>query len=127
MIEVAFDPKGLEGGFTAVLEIASDDPGAANVSVALSASVVITNPLVAFWPLDTDGTSEDGKFVPALEEGVEFGQAGARPFTGSSAAFDGAGVIQFDHTLELNPDSFTLTVWAKSEGGAGAWNSVLAR
>jgi hypothetical protein len=126
MIEVAFDPKGLEGGFVATLQIASDDPGATSVSVALTASVTVTDALVAFWPLDANGASADGKFVPALEEDVDFGQAGARSFTGSSASFNGASSrIQFDHTLELNPVSFTLTVWANSEGGAGAWNSVV--
>lgn len=125
MIEVTFDPLGLEGSFLASLAIASNDPGAALINLPIFASVTVTNPLVAFWPLDTDGTSADGRFVPTTEEGVEFEQEGARPFTGQSTYFDGSGVIQFDHTLDLNPESFTLTVWAKSEGGAGAWNSVV--
>ncbi|MFT5192567.1 MAG: hypothetical protein ACI957_005623, partial [Verrucomicrobiales bacterium] len=81
--------------------------------------------LVAFWPLDTDGASADGSFVPTLDDGVEFGEPGARPFTGQSASFDGSSVIQFDHSADLNPESFTLTVWARSEGGAGAWNSPI--
>ena len=46
-------------------------------------------------------------------------------FTGSSARFEGDSVIQFEHTLDLNPQSFTLSLWANSEGGAGAWNSPI--
>ena len=61
-----------------------------------------------------------------IAESVEFGQEGARPYTGTSAFFDGASSrIQVEHSTDLNPTSFTLTVWAKSEGGAGAWNSVV--
>ena len=32
-------------------------------------------------------------------------------------------VFQHDWSAELNPESFTLALWAKSDGGAGAWNS----
>jgi hypothetical protein len=32
-------------------------------------------------------------------------------------------MIQHDWAEELNPESFTLALWARSEGGAGAWNS----
>ncbi len=80
-------------------------------------------PLAAFFPLDSDGLSSDGLFVPTMDDGVVYGESGARPFTGGSARFEGDSVIQFDHTFDLNPESFTLSLWAKSEGGAGAWNS----
>ncbi len=80
-------------------------------------------PLAAFFPLDADGQSSDGFFVPSLDDGVTYGDTGARPFTGNSARFEGDSVIQFEHSADLNPESFTLSVWVKSEGGAGAWNS----
>ncbi|MCB1099059.1 MAG: choice-of-anchor D domain-containing protein [Verrucomicrobiae bacterium] len=129
-IVIAFDAGGLEGNFSAVLEISSNDPGTPTTSIPLTASVPITDPLVAYWPLD----EEEGAVVATdtvreregVAENVEFGQAGARPYTGTSAFFDGASSrIQLEHTMDLNPTSFTLTAWAKSEGGAGAWNSLV--
>jgi len=55
---------------------------------------------------------------------VEFGSDGANGATGTSATFNGASsLIQHDWSADLNPESFTLALWAKSNGGAGAWNS----
>lgn len=82
------------------------------------------SPLVAFWPLDDGGESADGKYVP-VEDLAFYGDPGARDFTGTSAYLDGESVIQFEHTPDLNPPSFTLSLWANSEGGAGTWNSPL--
>jgi hypothetical protein len=55
---------------------------------------------------------------------VEFGSEGANGATGTSATFNGASsLIQHDWIADLNPESFTLALWAKSDGGAGAWHS----
>ena len=129
-IVVAFDGGGKEGGFSAVLEIASDDPGAPKTIVPLTASVPVTDPLVAYWPLDEPEGAETAvdtvRDREGVAENVTFGQEGARPFTGTSALFDGSSSrIQVEHSMDLNPTSFTLTAWAKSEGGVGAWNSVV--
>ena len=81
-------------------------------------------PLVAHFPLDSDGNSSDGEYEAALAEDVDFGEPGARPHTGTSASFNGSSSrIQHDWNSDLNPESFTLALWAKSNGGAGAWNS----
>ncbi len=80
--------------------------------------------LVAHFPLDADGNSADGSFVASTVTDVEFGGAGANGNTGTSATFNGtSSVIQHDWSADLNPESFTLALWAKSDGGAGAWNS----
>ncbi len=80
--------------------------------------------LVAHFPLDSDGNSADGAFVAGTVTDVEFGAAGANDNTGSSATFNGtSSVIQHPWSADLNPESFTLALWAKSDGGAGAWNS----
>ncbi len=80
--------------------------------------------LVAHFPLDSNGISSNGLFEPSTVTDVAFGSAGATANTGTSATFNGSSsVIQHDWNTELNPESFTLALWAKSEGGAGAWNS----
>ena len=81
--------------------------------------------LVAYWPLDSDGSSSDGLRVPASDDGVVYGEAGARLFTGESARFDGESAISFDHDGVFNPESFTITLWARSEGGSGGFNSPI--
>ena len=80
--------------------------------------------LIAHFPLDNDGNSSDGAFVASTSTDVEFGVAGANGNTGTSATFNGtSSLIQHDWSTDLNPESFTLALWAKSDGGAGAWNS----
>ena len=80
--------------------------------------------LIAHFPLDSDGDSSDGGFMASKVTDVEFGSEGANEATGTSATFNGASsVIQHDWSADLNPESFTLALWARSEGGAGAWHS----
>jgi len=81
--------------------------------------------LVAHFPLDSDGDSSDGGFKASTVADVTFGAAGANSATGTSASFNGSSsVIQHDWSADLNPEgSFTLALWARSDGGAGAWNS----
>ncbi|HIE87531.1 MAG TPA: hypothetical protein EYP91_11955 [Gammaproteobacteria bacterium] len=81
--------------------------------------------LIAHFPLDADGDSTNGEFTASTVTDVEFGSDGATGNTGTSATFNGSSsIIQHDWVAGLNPeDSFTLTLWAKSDGGAGAWHS----
>jgi hypothetical protein len=81
--------------------------------------------LVAHFPLDSDGDSSDGAFKASTVADVTFGAAGANGATGTSASFNGSSsMIQHDWSADLNPEgSFTLALWARSDGGAGAWNS----
>ena len=73
---------------------------------------------------DRDGNSSDGNFTASTETDVDFGSEGANANTGTSATFNGSSsLIQHDWSADLNPESFTLALWAKSNGGAGAWNS----
>ena len=79
--------------------------------------------LVAHFPLDEHGDSEIGDFISTVDE-AQYDVPGANENTGTSARFDGEGaMIQHEWAEELNPVSFTLALWARSEGGAGAWNS----
>jgi len=81
--------------------------------------------LVAHFPLDSDGDSSDGGFKASKVADVTFGTAGATAATGTSATFNGtSSIVQHDWSADLNPEgSFTLALWARSDGGAGAWHS----
>ncbi len=128
-VALTFAPEGLFGSFTAVAELSTNDPRTPTIQVPLKVKVINPTPLVAYWPLDdasgTDGEEsvQDvfGSFHGTPGGDVVFGAEGATAST--SARFEGGGVVQVPHNQALNPESFTLTLWAKSEGGAGAWNS----
>ena len=102
---------------------------ASEVGELHSGGIPTTNPLlrglVAHFPLDSDGNSTNGEFTASTVTDVEFGSDGATANTGTSATFNGSSsIIQHDWIADLNPgDSFSLSVWAKSDGGAGAWHS----
>ena len=132
VIDLTFTPAGLFGSFTAVAEVLTNDPRTPTIQVPLRVKVINPNPLVAYWPLDdaagTDGEESVidvfGSFHGTPDDGaVTFGVAGANANTGNSALFDGSGGIHVPFNEALNPESFTLTLWARSDGGAGAWNS----
>lgn len=132
LLDVTFTPEGLFGSFTAVAELATNDPRTPTIQVPLRVKVINPNPLVAFWPLDDPaGTSGEDSVIETFgsfngtpaDSAVSFGAPGANASTGTSALFDGSGGIQVPFNEALNPESFTLTLWAKSDGGAGAWNS----
>jgi hypothetical protein len=84
-----------------------------------------TTGLVAHFSLDAHGDSLiAGQSIASTLTDVEFGLRGANSNTGTSARFNGvSSIIQHDWSADLNPESFTLSLWAKSDGGAGAWNS----
>ena len=95
------------------------------VGIASVNAQQLTDGLVAHFPLDEDGNSTNGEFTASTVTDVEFGSDGATANTGTSATFNGtSSIIQHDWSAGLNPEeSFTLSLWAKSDGGAGAWHS----
>ncbi len=94
--------------------------------VLLGMTTMASADIVAHFPLDTNGDSTLGSFVADATTDVTFGGPGATASTGTSASFNGtSSVIQHLWDARLNPESFTVTLWAKSNGGAGAWNSPI--
>ena len=81
--------------------------------------------LVAHFPLDDNGDAAIGGFSAAIDNGAGYGEPGANANTGTSAQFDGFSVLQVDWEEALNPESFTLMAWARSNGGAGGFQSVV--
>ena len=80
--------------------------------------------LISHWPLDGNGNDIVGNHNGEVSGGVAFGAKGAAAHTGTAAEFNGlSSTITVPHSTKLNPQSFTLALWARSNGGAGAWNS----
>ena len=88
-----------------------------------------TASLVAWYPLDTDGSDASGNGHDGTVVGgtVNFGQAGANGSTGSSAAFPDNGHIDVPFSAALNPSSFTVTLWANASSTAGFASPITSR
>jgi hypothetical protein len=74
--------------------------------------------LIGHWPLDESGEDVVGGFNGVESGGVEFGVEGATAETGDATRFAN-GVIDVLYAEDLNPTSFTVTIWARPEGGSG--------
>lgn len=120
-IAVTFDRQNGDGAFAAQLEITTNDPIRPIITVPVKAEVAFTDPLVAWWPLDTDATDASGNgFDGFVIEPVVFGEEGANAATGTSAYFESGGHIDVPFDPRLNPGiqapngsgSFTVTLWA---------------
>lgn len=120
-INVTFDRLGSDGFFAAQLEITTSDSLRPIVIVPLRAEVAFEDPLVAWWPLDTDANDATGNgFDGIVVDTVTFDEEGANAATGKSALFDGSGHIDVLFDPRLNPGvqapngsgSFSVTLWA---------------
>jgi len=126
-LEVTFDSLGQDGTFTATLEISSDDPLVPVTSITVIASVPVANPLVAWWPLDADGTDASGNGFDGTIVGSLAPAEGANAATGGSLTFDGGSRIDVPFDQELNPDNFTITMWANASSTSGFASPITSR
>jgi hypothetical protein len=126
-LEVTFDSLGQDGTFTATLEITSDDPLVPVTSITVIASVPIADPLVAWWPLDVDGTDASGNGFDGTITGALAPAEGANAATGDSLTFDGGSRIDVPFDQNLNPDDFTITMWANASSTAGFASPITSR
>ena len=82
--------------------------------------------LVAHWPLDDSGEDIVGGFDGLESGGVTYGAIGANDNTDGAASFQN-GAINVGFAPELNPESFTITLWARPVGGAGFRSPITSR
>ena len=77
--------------------------------------------LVAHWPLDTNALDATGNGYDGEIQGgtVTYGQDGANTNTGSSASFPDNGHIDIPFNKALNPESFTVALWANASSTSG--------
>ena len=96
------------------------------VPVLLVVSSPMRADLVAHWPLDGSGEDLIGGFDGIETGGVSYGAVGANENTGEAASFLN-GAIDIPFAPELNPESFTITLWAKPVGGSGHRSPITCR
>ncbi len=82
--------------------------------------------LIAHWPLDESGEDLVGGFDGVESGGVEFGVPGANDNTGDATSFFD-GLIDVPFAEDLNPEDFTIAVWARSTGGSGHRSVITSR
>lgn len=128
-VVLSFDTTGLKGGiYPAELRIITDDPDTPQVTVPVTVDLAIPagSTLAAWWPLETDGSDASGNGHDGTGTGaINFTTAGANGTTGGSAEFDGASSIDVPFNEELNPSSYTVTLWANPDTLAGGHQSAI--
>ena len=82
--------------------------------------------IVAHWPLDESGEDIIGGFDGLEIGGGIFDAIGANDNTDGAASFQN-GVINVVFAPELNPESFTITLWARPVGGTGHRSPLTSR
>ncbi len=98
------------------------------LSVLAGALVPAHADLVAWWPLDNDGSdaSGNGHDAVVVGTGVNAGQAGANAATGQSTDFAGTGHLDVPWASALNTESFTLALWTNPDtAGGGSFRSPI--
>ena len=127
-IVIDFDPGERDGRFQLSMRVFSDDPVVRPFVIEVVANIGIEDPLVAWWPLDGDATDASGNGHDGTLIGAPAPAAGASPATAGALQFDGAGArLEVPYADALNPDDFTVTLWAKPHGAiAGRVGSVFA-
>lgn len=84
--------------------------------------------LVAHWPLDTDAVDLAGGHDGLASGGVVFGAEGAAEYSGTAAEFDGSSAaITVPYSPELNPESFTVAMWASADSADGFASAITSR
>ncbi|MEJ6578169.1 MAG: hypothetical protein QNL33_10985 [Akkermansiaceae bacterium] len=87
-----------------------------------------TAKLVAWWPLDVDGTDASGNGFDGTVVGTLIPSPGANGNTGGSLEFGGSStLIDVDFAAALNPESFTVTLWVNAKTAGGYASPITSR
>ena len=125
-IVLNFNPGDNEGLFTAQLEIVSNDALNKTIIINLSAEVEISDPLVAWWPLDEDASDASGNGFDGITQGIiSFGETGANEVTGGAGLFDGSSHIDVPWNPQLNTNDFSVTLWVNPAAAGGSYRSPI--
>ncbi|MCX8238310.1 MAG: hypothetical protein OSB05_05770 [Akkermansiaceae bacterium] len=127
-IEISFDSLGEQGNFSVTLTFNTDDPINPAFIVIVTATVPFSDTLVAWWPLDVDGTDASGNGFDGVVEGSLVASPGANGATGGSLEFDGfSSRIDVPFDQALNPQDFTVTLWANASTTSGFASPITSR
>lgn len=121
----------LGGLYGDLLTVATNDFFAPNATINLEANLAklsIPGSLVGWWPLDEGPADASGFSWPSNENGIiNYSNPGANANTGNSATMDGTMFIDVPVTEYLNPESFTVTLWAFPDTGTGYQSPITSR
>jgi hypothetical protein len=120
-----FNRLAADGVFRTTLRAVTNDPERPQLVLPITVTVTITNPLVAWWPLDADGNDASGNGHHGIASGTPFPSEGATPATGGGHEFDGFSRFDVPYSKALNPDGFTVTLWAKPTFAGGGYASPI--
>ena len=125
-IVLNFNPGENEGLLTAQLEIVSNDALNRTIIINLSAEVEISDPLVAWWPLDENASDLSGNGFDGIMQGIiSFGETGANEVTGGAGLFDGSSHIDVPWNPQLNTNDFSVTLWVNPAAAGGSHRSPI--
>lgn len=125
-IVLNFNPGENEGLLTAQLEIVSNDALNRTIIINLSAEVEISDPLVAWWPLDENASDLSGNGFDGITQGlISFGETGANEVTGGAGLFDGSSHIDVPWNPQLNTNDFSVTLWVNPAAAGGSHRSPI--
>jgi hypothetical protein len=128
-VAIRFDTEGLKGGlYPAELRILTDDPDTPlfTVPIVVDLAIPAGSTLVAWWPLETDGSDASGNGHDGVITGaIDFSPPGASGTTGGSAEFAGASSIDVPFHESLNPSSYTVTLWASPDTVTANFQSAI--
>ncbi|QDU55886.1 LamG-like jellyroll fold domain-containing protein [Aeoliella mucimassa] len=83
--------------------------------------------LVSHWDLDANANDSFGS-NNGTPSGVSFGAVGANANTGTAATFNGTdSTILVPFSQELNPESFTVSLWARPTNTTGYRSPITSR
>lgn len=131
-LEITFDSTGLSPGtYNSIVNFTSNDLSVPDLQLAFTA-VVSKTPLpadlVGWWSFDGNGNDNSSFAHPITEVGViDYSATGANANTGTAAVFDGTTSITIPATGILNPDSFTVTMWARPDDINGYQSLITSR
>ena len=135
LVEVTFDSKGETGGFSATIQMSSNDASDSVVEVGLSAGIINLQGPVAHYPLDeaageteirdVSGFNRHGTAEPGNTGTVTLGEAAVG--AGTSASFSNGGQVavpasQFDAFTD-----FTVSLWMESETLSSTNKSLIGK
>ena len=110
----------------AQLEIVSNDELNRTIIINLSAEVEISDPLVAWWPLDENASDLSGNGFDGIMQGlISFGETGANEVTGGAGLFDGSSHIDVPWNPQLNTNDFSVTLWVNPAAAGGSHRSPI--
>lgn len=128
-VAIRFDTEGLKGGlYPAELRILTDDPDTPlfTVPIVVDLAIPAGSTLVAWWPLESDGSDASGNGHDGVITGaIDFSPPGASGTTGGSAEFAGASSIDVPFHESLNPSSYTVTLWASPDTVTANFQSAI--